>query len=130
MSIAGQVLQNMMGSTEGWLGIDDPFHGTQPPQQGVELTRVGEVGCGAQATEFSFLISLPEEGQHLALEEAAEYAHRQEEAWSAVDPAGMIEGESTSREPGNAGEDGGAGPGSKYGVQRVSRCVRAEIRQE
>ena len=95
VGIAGQVLQHMLGSAEGWLGIDDPFHGTQPPQQGVELTRVGEVGYGAEATEFSFLISLLEEGQHLAPEQAAEYAHRQEEAGSAGDPAGMIEGEST-----------------------------------
>ena len=44
VSIAGQVLQHMLGSAEGWFGIDDPFHGTQPPQQGVELTWVGEIG--------------------------------------------------------------------------------------
>src|SRR5271165_7178140 len=85
----------MLGSAEGWLGIDDPLHGTQPPQQGVELTWLGEVGCGAEAAEFSFFISLQEEGQHLAPEEAAEYAHRQEEAGSAGDPAGVIEGKST-----------------------------------
>ncbi len=71
----------------------DPFHGTQPPQQGVELTWVGEIGYGAEATQFSFLISLLEEGQHLAPEQSAEYAHRQEEGGSASDPAGMIEGE-------------------------------------
>src|SRR5664279_5306544 len=95
VSIAGQVLQHMLGSAEGWLGIDDPFHGTQLPQQGVELTRVGEIGYGAEATEFSFLIRLLEQGQHLAPEQAAEHAHRQEESGSAVDPAGMIEGEPT-----------------------------------
>ena len=61
----------------------------------MELAWLGQVGCRAEATEFSFLISLLEEGQHLAPEEAAEYAHRQEEARSAGDPAGMIEGEST-----------------------------------
>src|SRR5271165_1236310 len=83
----------MLGSAEGWLGIDDPFHGTQPSQQGVELTRVGEIGYGAEATQFSFLISLLEQGQHLAPEQSAEYAHRQEEARSASDPAGMIKGE-------------------------------------
>ena len=48
-----------------------------------------------KATEFSFLISLQEEGQHLAPEEAAEYAYRQEEARSAGNPTGMIEGEAT-----------------------------------
>ena len=95
VSIAGQVLQHMLGSAEGWLGIDDPFHRTQLPQQGVELTRVGEIGYGAEATEFSFLISLLEQGQHLAPEQAAEHAHGQEEAGSAGDPAGVIEGEST-----------------------------------
>ena len=41
------------------------------------------------------LISLLEEGQHLAPEESAEYAHRQEETRSAGDPTGVVEGEPT-----------------------------------
>src|SRR5271165_6242707 len=97
MGIASQVLENMLGSTEGWFGIDNPFCRTEQAQQGVELTWVGQVGRGAEAAEFSFLISLLKEGQHLAPKEAAEYAHRQEEARSAGDPAGMIKGESTGR---------------------------------
>ena len=44
------------------------------------------------------LISLLEQGQHLAPEEAAEYAHRQEETRSAGDPTGVVEGESTGRD--------------------------------
>src|ERR1035438_9584651 len=87
----------MLGSAEGRLGIDYPLFAAQQAQQGVELTWLSQVGCSAETTEFSFLISLLEEGQHLAPEEAAEYAHRQKEAGSACDPAGMIEGESTGR---------------------------------
>ena len=95
MGVAGQVLENMLGSAEGWFGIDDPFHGTQAPQQGVEQTWLSQVGGSAETTEFSFLISLLEGGQHLAAKQAAEYAHRQEETGSAVDPAGVIESEPT-----------------------------------
>ena len=95
VGIAGQVRENMLGSAEGWFGIDNPLLGTKPTQQRVELTRIGEVCRGAEATELSGLVSLLEEGQHLAPEEAAEYAHRQEETGSTCDPAGMIESEST-----------------------------------
>ena len=93
VSVAGQILQHMLGSAEGWLGIDDPLFAAQQAQQRVELTWLRQVGCRAKATELSFFISLQEEGQHLAPEEAAEYAYRQEEARSAGNPTGMIEGE-------------------------------------
>src|SRR5271167_1418013 len=85
----------MFGSAAGWLGIDDPFLGTQQAQQGMELTGFSEVRYGAEATEFSSFISLLEEGQHLASEETAEYAHRQEEARSAGDPTGVVKSEPT-----------------------------------
>src|SRR5271167_2911676 len=85
----------MLGSAEGWLGIDNPLLGTKQAQQGVELTWSRQVCCSAEATEFSLLISLLEEGQHLASEETAEYAHRQEETRSAGDPTGVVEGEPT-----------------------------------
>src|SRR5271169_1754184 len=85
----------MLGSAEGWLGIDDPPLGAQSPQQGVELTWLGQACCRAEATEFSSLKGLPEVGQHLAPEETAEYAHRQEETRSAGEPTGVVEGEPT-----------------------------------
>ena len=43
VGVAGQVLQHMLGSAEGWLGIDDPLLGAQQAQQGVELTWFGQV---------------------------------------------------------------------------------------
>ena len=85
----------MLGSAEGWLGIDDPFLGAQQAPQGVELTWLSQVCCSAEATEFSVLISLLEEGQHLASEQTAEHAHRQEETRSAGDPTGVVESEPT-----------------------------------
>jgi len=98
VGIASQILQHMLGSAEGWFGIDDPLLGVQPPQQGVELRWLGQACCSAEATEFSSLIGLLEVGQHLAPEHAAEYAYRQEEARWTCDPRGMIAGESTGGE--------------------------------
>ena len=42
MSVAGQVLQHMLGSAEGWLGIDDPFLVAQGGEQRVEWAWLGE----------------------------------------------------------------------------------------
>jgi len=42
MGVAGQILQHMLGTSEGWLGIDHPLLITQPTQQGVESAGLGE----------------------------------------------------------------------------------------
>ena len=36
MGVAGEIAQHMMGSTEGWLGVDDPLLTEQGTQEGAE----------------------------------------------------------------------------------------------
>ncbi len=36
MGVAGEIAQHMMGSAEGWLGIDDPVLTEQGAQEGAE----------------------------------------------------------------------------------------------
>jgi hypothetical protein len=49
MGVAGEILQHMLRTCEGRLGVDDPLLITQPTQQGVASRRLGE--CGQSAGE-------------------------------------------------------------------------------
>ena len=39
MSVAGQVVENMFGAAEGWLGVDDPVLAEQLPEEVAECAR-------------------------------------------------------------------------------------------
>jgi hypothetical protein len=43
VSVAGQVVENVFGSTEGWLGIDDPLLGEKLAQELLEALRLGKL---------------------------------------------------------------------------------------
>ncbi len=93
VGVPGEVLQDVLGTVEGWLCVDDPvgtagiaeelLEGLGPPVAGessVELeTPVSELGAEAR--------------DKLAAEEAAEDAHGQEEAWPAGLPSASVIGQ-------------------------------------
>ena len=39
MGVAGQVVENLFGTTEGWFGVDDPFLLAKLPEEVAEGTR-------------------------------------------------------------------------------------------
>jgi hypothetical protein len=43
MGVAGQVVENMLGTTEGWLGVDDPVLLAELPEQVAECIRRGKL---------------------------------------------------------------------------------------
>ena len=43
MGIAGQVVENMFGAAEGWLGVDDPVLLAEFPEQVTECARRGKL---------------------------------------------------------------------------------------
>jgi len=43
MSVAGQVVENMFGASEGWLGIDDPVLLAELPEEVAECIRRGKL---------------------------------------------------------------------------------------
>ena len=43
MGVAGQVVENMFGAAEGWLGIDDPVLLAELPEQVAECARCGKL---------------------------------------------------------------------------------------
>ena len=96
VGIAAEILQDVLGSTEGWFGVDDPIAAEEGTQPGSEELGMGE-GC-----EFSGQVQLPvregrlEAGDELATKHATQYSNGEEEAWVGSNPAGMIAGESAS----------------------------------
>ena len=43
MGVAGQVVENMLGTAEGWLGVDDPVLLAELPEEVAECIRRGKL---------------------------------------------------------------------------------------
>ena len=95
VSIAAEILQDVLGSAEGWFGVDDPVFAEERTQPGRE-----ELGM-VERCEFSGQVQLATlEGRlqtcdELAAKHAPQYGNGKEEAWVGSNPAGVIAGEST-----------------------------------
>ena len=96
MGIAAEILQHVLGSAEGWFGVDDPIFAEERTQPGSEEFGMGE-GCG-----FSGQVQLVvregrlEAGDELATKHAPQYGDGKEEARVGSNPAGVIAGGSAS----------------------------------
>ena len=80
MGVAGEIVENVFGTTEGCLGVDDPVLGKEPPEEMLEAFRCGEFLERAVELELALEQKLLEFGGELAAEDAAESPDRQEEA--------------------------------------------------
>ena len=79
VGVAGQVLQHVFRTAEGRLGVDHPLLVAHDREQGVKCTWLRERSQRAGEAEFVVSIALPEEGEQLAAEHAAEHTYRQKE---------------------------------------------------
>jgi hypothetical protein len=96
VSIAAEILQDVLGSAEGWFGVDDPIFAEERTQPGSE-----ELGMG-QRCEFSGQVQVPafedrlQASDELATEYPPQHRNGKEETWVGSNPAGVITGESAS----------------------------------
>src|SRR5207248_11421940 len=94
VGIAAEVLQDVLGSAEGWFGVDDPIFAEERTQPGSEELGMGE-GCEfsgqVQLTAFEGRLQASDE---LATKHAPQHGDGEEEAWMGSNPAGVIAGES------------------------------------
>ena len=94
VSVAAEILQQVLGSAEGWFGVHDPIFAEERTQPGSE-----ELGM-SERREFSGQVQLAvresglESGDKLAAKHAPQHSNGKEEAWVGSNPAGMIVGES------------------------------------
>ena len=90
VSVAGERAEDMMGTAEGWFGIDDPVLAEQGAQESAEGFLVLQRSKRAREDELALLESSLESGDELTAKDAAEHAHRQEEGIARVDPARVV----------------------------------------
>lgn len=87
MGIASQIPEDLLGSAEGRLGVDNPLLLAQAGDQILEVGRVSEIA--ELSVEFEALLGecLFEIGEELAAKQATEWAHRQQELLPTTDPS-------------------------------------------
>ncbi len=81
MGIAGQVVENMLGAAEGWLGVGEEV---------AECARRGKLPKRAMELEPVVFEQFTKPRPELAAEAAAKCLDGQEEAWRRIDPSGTI----------------------------------------
>src|SRR5215831_12991221 len=90
VSVAGEIAEDMMGTAEGWFGIDDPVLAEQGAQESAEGFLVLQRSKRAREDDLALLESSLESGDELTAKDATEHAHRQEEGIARVDPARVV----------------------------------------
>ncbi len=96
MSIAAEILQDVLGSAEGWFGVDDPVFAEERTQPGREELGMGEWCEFSGQVQLTALEGRLQASDELAAKHAPQHRDRNEEAWVGSNPAGVIAGESAS----------------------------------
>ena len=96
MGVAAEIGENLRGSAEGLLGVDDPIEATHGGQMRGERGGIGQIGEIAEESEALRV----EGGLHAFEEQAAEQPgkrlDRQKEVRAPRDPSGAIDGKSAA----------------------------------
>src|SRR5262245_11389307 len=90
MRIAGQIVEDMFGSSKWPFGVDDPVVAKQRSQKLVECFLLGKLFHAAWELEFSLVESALQTGDELTAKDAAQYLDRQEERIGRVDPTLVV----------------------------------------
>jgi hypothetical protein len=93
VGIAGQVVENMFGAAEGWLGVDHPVLLAEFGEEVAECARRGKLPKRAMELEPVVFEQFTKPRPELAAEAAAKCLDGQEKASRGIDPSGAIESE-------------------------------------
>ena len=73
VSVAAEILQHVLGSAEGWFGVDDPMFAEERTQPGREELGMGERRELSGQVQLAALESGPKSGDELAAKHAPQY---------------------------------------------------------
>src|SRR5258705_10509561 len=90
VGIAGQVVENMFGAAEGWLGVDHPVLLAEFPEEAAECARQGKLLERAMELEPVLLEEFTKPHPEPAAEAAAPSLDDQEKASRGIDPPGSL----------------------------------------
>jgi len=125
MSIATEILQDVLGSAEGWFGVDDPIFAEERAQPGREELGTGEWCEFSGQVQLTVLEGKLQAGDKLAAKHAPQYSDGKEEAWVGSNPSGVIAGKSAR---GNDTVD--MGMQLEFLVPGVEHAEEADLRSE
>ena len=94
VGIAAEILQHVLGSAEGWFGVDDPIFAEERTQPGSEELGIGERCEFSGQVQLTALEGRLQTSDELATEHAPQYGDGKEEARVGSNPTGVIAGES------------------------------------
>jgi len=95
MGVAGQVVEDVLGTSEGPLGVDHPILTEQRPQKSMEGFLFAESFQASGKQQFPVTESALEPGDELATKDAAQHFYRQEEVVLRMDPARVVWGQTS-----------------------------------
>jgi hypothetical protein len=98
MGISAEILEHVVGTAEGWFGVDDPVFSEQRSEPGSEDLGLREQSQIAGEVQLVTLKSGLESGDELAAKHASEYLDGEKEARAGSDPASVIEREPAGRD--------------------------------
>jgi hypothetical protein len=96
--VPGQVVENMFGSAEGRLGVDDPVLLAESPEEVAEWAGWGKRFEWGVELQSVLLELFPELLAEFAAEHSAKHLDRQKETARGIDPSGAIEGQAAGRD--------------------------------
>ena len=92
--IASQILEDLLGTAEGRLGIDHPVQSLELSEESIEGSRLLESSERAAKPEFVSAIGAAEQHQELAPKHLGEnFAGQEESRMAGADPTGVILGD-------------------------------------
>jgi hypothetical protein len=91
MGVTAQILEHMLGASEGWFAINHPVLSKQGSKPGSKDLRLGQERQIAREVELIVLESVLEAGYELAAEYTSKHMNREKEARTGSDPVGVIE---------------------------------------
>ena len=86
MGVAGQILEHLLGSAKGRLGVDDPEGPNRLIKQALEGLAVGVLAQHAEETELSATKGLLQSSDELPAKDTTQNAHREEKVRAHLDP--------------------------------------------
>jgi hypothetical protein len=91
MRVAPEVAEDLLGSAEGLLRVDDPACAMELVADAREACAICELGGGAVEAELAPVVEAYESGEELPAEEGAEDADGEEEVGTRGDPSLAVE---------------------------------------
>ena len=90
VGVAADVVHHLLGSSEGRLGLDDPFHVAHRIEMPAENLRISKGLEGREKPEFAGVESLLQIRQEQSAEQAGKHPYGQEETGAARNPPTTI----------------------------------------